>query len=181
MPPMALTGVVTKVGYMQKTATVTVSRWMVHRKTHKVSSCCDETPFTDPTIICNLHQRIERSKKYLVHDAEDGATLTLPYCATAQKNSFIALKMGDTVLIRNCPPVSARKRFKLETIIKSPETEWEQAHACTNAGSIGDGGEAQDQGTILQELQRVRKASPSKVAQGSMMADVLGSGSASYC
>ena len=33
---MALTGVVTKAGFMQKTVTVTVSRWMVHRKTHKV-------------------------------------------------------------------------------------------------------------------------------------------------
>lgn len=31
--------------------------------------------------------------------------------------------MEDTVIIRNCPPVSARKRFALETIIKSPETE----------------------------------------------------------
>ncbi|KAF8587490.1 nucleic acid-binding protein, partial [Ramaria rubella] len=90
MPPMALTGIVTKVGFMQKTATVTVSRFMVHRKTQK---------------------RIERSKKYLTHDPEN------------------SLKMGDTVLIRNCPPISARKRFRLEQIIRSPESEWEQAHA----------------------------------------------------
>ncbi|KAF8530704.1 hypothetical protein JB92DRAFT_2782407 [Gautieria morchelliformis] len=115
MPPMALTGVVTKVGFMQKTATVTVSRWMVHRKTHK---------------------RIERSKKYLTHDAED------------------SLKLGDTVLIRNCPPISARKRFRLEKIIKSPETEWEQAHAEGASGKDrGREEEVQEGRGVLEELQ----------------------------
>ena len=38
MPPMSFTGVVTKVGAMQKTATVTVSRWVVHERTRKVAS-----------------------------------------------------------------------------------------------------------------------------------------------
>ena len=38
-----------------------------------------------------------------------------------------------------------------------------------------DGGEAHNQGAILQELQQVRKASLLKIAQGSMMVDVLGS------
>jgi hypothetical protein len=37
MPPMAFTGIVTKVGAMNKTATVTVSRWIVHKTTGKVS------------------------------------------------------------------------------------------------------------------------------------------------
>ena len=36
MPPMAFVGRVTKVGCMQKTATVTVTRWVVHKKTGKV-------------------------------------------------------------------------------------------------------------------------------------------------
>jgi hypothetical protein len=36
MPPMALTGVVTKVGYMNKTATVTVYRNILHHITGKV-------------------------------------------------------------------------------------------------------------------------------------------------
>ncbi|PBL01220.1 nucleic acid-binding protein [Armillaria gallica] len=86
MPPMALQGIVTKVGFMNKTATVTVSRWMTHRVTGKV---------------------IERTKKYLTHDPNN------------------ELRHDDVVIIRNCPPVSARKRFKLETIVKSPEAERE--------------------------------------------------------
>ncbi|KAG2150124.1 hypothetical protein BD769DRAFT_1344264 [Suillus cothurnatus] len=89
MPPMALTGIVTKVGCMHKTATVTVSRHIIHNLTGK---------------------RIERSKKILTHD-EQGV-----------------LRLNDTVLIRNCPPISARKRFKLEKILKSPETERDLAH-----------------------------------------------------
>ena len=36
MPPMAFVGTVTKVGFMNKTATVTVTRWVVHPKTGKV-------------------------------------------------------------------------------------------------------------------------------------------------
>ncbi|KAF9076160.1 hypothetical protein BDP27DRAFT_1210940 [Rhodocollybia butyracea] len=84
MPPMAFRGLVTKVGFMNKTATVTVTRWVAHKITRK---------------------RIERTKKYLTHDPEN------------------KLQKDDIVIIRNCPPVSARKRFKLETIIESPETE----------------------------------------------------------
>ncbi|KAF9462118.1 hypothetical protein BDZ94DRAFT_1261986 [Collybia nuda] len=84
MPPMALNGVVTKAGFMEKTVTVTVSRWVIHKLTGK---------------------RIERSKKYLIHD---------------EKNQ---LRKDDVVTIRNCPPISALKRFRLERILKSPETE----------------------------------------------------------
>lgn len=86
---MALTGIVTKAGCMQKTATVTVSRHVIHKLTGK---------------------RIERSKKILTHDEKE------------------VLRLNDTVLIRNCPPISARKRFKLEKILKSPETERDLAH-----------------------------------------------------
>ncbi|KAI0743170.1 hypothetical protein C8Q80DRAFT_1273709 [Daedaleopsis nitida] len=90
MPPMSLVGQVTKVGYMSKTATVTVSRFVVHPKTGK---------------------RLERSKKYLAHDETN------------------QLRHHDTVLIRNCPPISARKRFTLEKVLKSPEGEREALHA----------------------------------------------------
>lgn len=41
----------------------------------------------------------------------------------------IGLRRDDLVTIRNCPPVSALKRFKLERILKSPETERELARA----------------------------------------------------
>ncbi len=36
MPPMSFVGVVTKAGFMKKTATVTVSRWVIDRRTGKV-------------------------------------------------------------------------------------------------------------------------------------------------
>ncbi|KAF8634414.1 hypothetical protein AX15_000865 [Amanita polypyramis BW_CC] len=84
MPPMAFRGVVTKAGFMNKTVTVSVSRWVLHKLTGK---------------------RIERTKKFLIHD---------------EKNE---LRKDDVVTIRNCPPVSALKRFKLEKILKSPEHE----------------------------------------------------------
>jgi hypothetical protein len=38
MPPMAFTGIVTKVGCMNKTATVTVYRNVIHKITGKVSA-----------------------------------------------------------------------------------------------------------------------------------------------
>jgi len=87
---MTFQGIVNKVGFMNKTATVTVSRWVFHNITGK---------------------RIERSKKYLVHD---------------EKNK---LRQDDVVLIRNCPPVSARKRFALQRVLKSPLAERELARA----------------------------------------------------
>ncbi|KAF8078743.1 nucleic acid-binding protein [Lyophyllum atratum] len=90
MPPMAFNGIVTKAGFMNKTVTVTVSRWVVHKLTGK---------------------RIERSKKYLIHDENN------------------RLREDDVVTIRNCPPISAMKRFKLERILKSPETEHDLARA----------------------------------------------------
>ncbi|KAG6851213.1 hypothetical protein H0H93_015223 [Arthromyces matolae] len=95
MPPMMLNGVVTKAGFMQKTATVTVSRWVVHKLTGK---------------------RIERSKKYLVHD---------------EKNQ---LRKDDSVVIRNCPPKSALKRFELRTVLKSPSRERELARSQMTSG-----------------------------------------------
>ena len=38
MPPMAFNGIVTKAGFMNKTVTVTVSRWIVHKLTGKVTA-----------------------------------------------------------------------------------------------------------------------------------------------
>ncbi|KAG6832305.1 hypothetical protein H0H92_003538 [Tricholoma furcatifolium] len=90
MPPMAFTGIVTKAGYMNKTVTVTVSRWVIHKLTGK---------------------RIERSKKYLVHDEGN------------------RLRKDDSVVIRNCRPLSATKRFRLERILDSPATKREAALA----------------------------------------------------
>ncbi len=33
------------------------------------------------------------------------------------------------MVIRNCPPISARKRFTLEKVLKSPEGAREELHA----------------------------------------------------
>ena len=41
----------------------------------------------------------------------------------------VELRLNDKVTIRNCPPISARKRFKLEKVLYSPETERDMAHA----------------------------------------------------
>ncbi|KAH9939083.1 uncharacterized protein BXZ73DRAFT_44130 [Epithele typhae] len=90
MPPMAFIGEVAKVGVMNKTATVVVSRLVAHKRTGKM---------------------LNRSTKILAHD---------------EKNE---LHIRDTVLIRNCPPISARKRFTLERIIKSPVADREALHA----------------------------------------------------
>ncbi|KAI0693412.1 hypothetical protein BC835DRAFT_1258510, partial [Cytidiella melzeri] len=51
-----------------------------------------------------------RTKKFLTHDEAN------------------TLRVDDHVLIRNCRPLSARKRFTLERLIKSPETERDEAH-----------------------------------------------------
>lgn len=78
MPPMTLKGIVTKVGVMKKTATVTVSRWVIQKQTGKV---CTASRFPLP-VCCVLtkghFQRIERSKKYLTHD-ENGGVLHFRY------------------------------------------------------------------------------------------------------
>ena len=44
-------------------------------------------------------------------------------------DAYAELRPSDTVLIRNCPPISARKRFTLEKVLKSPEREREALHA----------------------------------------------------
>ncbi|KAH9063268.1 hypothetical protein EDB87DRAFT_1604911 [Lactarius vividus] len=114
MPPMSFVGVVTKAGFMNKTATVTVSRWVIDKRTGK---------------------RISRDKKFLVHDERNRAS-SPTRCERSPSSkalilthsSFVELRTEDSVLIRNCPPISARKRFTLEKIVRSPETERAFAH-----------------------------------------------------
>ena len=40
----------------------------------------------------------------------------------------VVLRVKDEVLIRNCPPISARKRFTLDQVLRSPETQHELMH-----------------------------------------------------
>ena len=49
MPPMAFTGLVTKVGFIDKTATVTVSRFVTHPKVGKVCRACVAHDSCSPT------------------------------------------------------------------------------------------------------------------------------------
>ncbi len=45
------------------------------------------------------------------------------------RSTLAELRHNDTVLIRNCPRVSARKAFMVEKVLKSPEREREELHA----------------------------------------------------
>jgi small subunit ribosomal protein S17 len=121
MPPMAFIGVVTKVGFMNKTATVTVSRNVLHKITGKVRTVIP------PVIFCLFRaciQRIERRKKFLAHDEHNRVFLAFFFLHFRHEvNGSTELRLDDTVVIRNCPPISARKRFKLEKVLKSPEKE----------------------------------------------------------
>ncbi|THH14730.1 hypothetical protein EW146_g5636 [Bondarzewia mesenterica] len=86
-----------------------------------------------------------RSTKFLVHD-ENNRTSALT-CLPSHVASLIdfvgyvpplsELRMEDSVMIRNCPPISAHKRFTLEKVLNSPETERELAHAQQAAEAAG--------------------------------------------
>ncbi len=49
--------------------------------------------------------------------------------------------MDDKVIIINCPPVSARKRFALHKILKSPDAERDAKHA-REAAAVAEEGQA---------------------------------------
>jgi len=93
---MVFMGIVTKVGVMNKTATITVPRFVIHKRTGK---------------------RLERSTKILTHDENN------------------ELRLDDTVVIRHTRPISARKRFTLEKILKSPIGEAATAKAALMAAT----------------------------------------------
>ncbi|KAG2737472.1 hypothetical protein P692DRAFT_20886549, partial [Suillus brevipes Sb2] len=57
---------------------------------------------------------IERSKRILTHDEQD----------------VVEFRLNDTVLIQNCPPISARKHFKLEKILKRIQRQSRIWHTC---------------------------------------------------
>jgi len=73
---MTLKGIVTKAGVMRKTATVTVSRWVIHKQTGKVRTALWSS--LRRVLTKGYLQRIERSKKYLTHDENGGASYFQP-------------------------------------------------------------------------------------------------------
>lgn len=50
------------------------------------------------------------------------------------------LREEDIVIIRNCPPISARKRFTLEKVVGSPAAERELARARKAEELVAEGG-----------------------------------------
>ena len=139
MPPMSFLGVVTKAGFMNKTATVTVPRWVIDAKTGKVrhdhqhsllphnNSVCrpvlaNSSVFPGARNSSSTMKEIVRANHYRLPPSRSHASLTPLF-------TFIELRVDDSVLIRNCPPISARKRFTLEKVVRSPETERDLAHA----------------------------------------------------
>lgn len=75
---------------------------------------------------------MEKRKKYLVHDEQNGEHRVLLHPPMDNNFLLLVLRQDDEVLIRNCPPISARKRFTLERIIKSPA-------AAQELGKVGGG------------------------------------------
>lgn len=73
-------------------------------------------------------QRIERSKKYLTHDENGGMSCFQHRSIYFVDTRGVVLRINDEVLIRNCPPISARKRFALDQVLRSPETQHEFMH-----------------------------------------------------
>jgi small subunit ribosomal protein S17 len=69
MGAMAFVGVVTKVGVMNKTATVTVPRLVIHKPTGKVCGLWCSVVIADGFLFL---QRLERSTKILTHDENNG-------------------------------------------------------------------------------------------------------------
>ena len=76
MPPMAFTGTVSRVGFMHKTATVTVTRWTVHPRTKKVCRCI--SIHTIPYLTHIVLQRMEKRTKLLVHDDKNSMSYYIP-------------------------------------------------------------------------------------------------------
>ncbi|KAG0658112.1 hypothetical protein C6P46_006071 [Rhodotorula mucilaginosa] len=110
---LQLKGTVIAAGRMAQTVSVQVERRMTDHKTLKASTrpsfeIASTTDSADPHTPA---QEYSRHTKFLVHDPDS------------------ACVVGDQVLIRNCRPVSARKRFELVQVTKGARERVESHHA----------------------------------------------------
>jgi hypothetical protein len=71
----------------------------------------------------------------LTHDGNHRASFFQPCPEPPSDTLGAVLRINDEVLIRNCPPISARKRFTLDQILRSPETQHELMHKNAAANS----------------------------------------------
>ena len=139
MPPITLSGIVTKVGFMNKTATVTVSNWYTHPKTMKV---CFIIALRAIHISLNGHFRdyfVIKSISLMIPTTvrlTPFSTLLQVLRFTVFYFCFAVLRQDDQVVIQNCPPVSKRKRFTLHKILKSPDQEREARHSPEAAAEL---------------------------------------------
>ncbi|KAF7985296.1 hypothetical protein HWV62_6459 [Athelia sp. TMB] len=120
---MAFTGMVTKVGVMNKTATVTVPRYIIHKRTGKVCTAPLRYPRTEQLTILYVTAHREEHEDI---DARRAQPTELFYAE---------LQLDDTVFIRHTAPISARKRFTLEKILKSPFSDAVEAKAAMVAAA----------------------------------------------
>ncbi|BGP46864.1 hypothetical protein JCM10450v2_002715 [Rhodotorula kratochvilovae] len=111
---LELKGTVVNTGKMAQTCTVSVERRMTDHTTLKAHASL--TPVLHP-------QEFSKHTKYLVHDPN------------------LTCVVGDQVKIRNCRPVSARKRFELVEVTKGARER--QSHH--GAGAVQHDAQAQAQ------------------------------------
>ena len=83
-------------------------------------------------------QLIAKRKKFLVHDESNSMCTFSSVIRLSGRNAHVnypELLEDDQVVIRNCPPVSARKRFTLERVLASPAAEAAAIAAAATRGA----------------------------------------------
>ena len=103
-------------------------------------------------------QLIAKRKKFLVHDESNSMCTFSSVIRLSGRNAHVGypeLLEDDQVVIRNCPPVSARKRFTLERVLKSPETAHDELLARLAAEGKHPGALA---GSVLEAVAEARAA-----------------------
>ena len=94
------------------------------------SDTCDSRISVNLDDMC-IHRYTDNEPRHALYPSQTYQRRMLNFCLTRTE-----LRLDDTVLIRNCPPISARKRFTLEQIIKSPSTERDLMHERMRARAL---------------------------------------------
>ena len=77
---------------------------------------------------------MENRTKLFVHEGQNSMSYHTPlppvFPSYHDTPTCAELRIDNTVLVQHCPPISAGKRFTLEKILKSQETERDKMHTC---------------------------------------------------